>query len=117
MKDIKKLVKLDKKNYYETHLNLVNCILPVKMTPREVEILAAFMSLEGNIAQYRFGPSAKKIIMKDLGLSPAGLSNYMGSLFQKGFILKQGDIVSILPLLFPESTEQVYMFKLINTSA
>lgn len=113
-KEIRKLLKLPKQVYYETHLNLLNCILPVKMTPREVEILAAFMSLEGNIAQYRFGPSAKKIIRQDLQLSPAGLSNFIGSLMKKGFLIQQGDMINILPLLVPEATEQTYIFKLIN---
>lgn len=116
-KEIKKLLQLDRDDYFQTHLDLINCILPVRMTPREIEVLAAFMSLEGDIAQYRFGPSAKKIVMTKLGLSPAGLSNFIGtqgSLTEKGFLLKQGDMTKILPLLIPKQDEQTYLFKLIN---
>ena len=115
MKEIKKALSLNKTAYYETHLSLINCILPVKMTPMEIEVIAAFMSLEGDIAQYRFGPSAKKIVMAQKKLSPAGLSNYIGSLTKKGFLIKTGDVVSILPLLIPENGEQFYLFKLKNT--
>lgn len=74
--------------------------------------MAAFMSLEGDIAQYRFGPSAKKLIMNQLNLSPAGLSNYITSLMKKGFLTKTGDMIKIYEILMPEKTEQLYLFKL-----
>lgn len=117
MQEIKKGLRLSKDDYYETHLALINCILPVKMTTMEIKVLAAFMGLEGDIAEYRFGPSAKKIVMAKLGLSPAGLSNYIGShgsLTKAGFLKKKADLIEILPLLHPESNEQLYTFKLIN---
>lgn len=111
----KKLLRLPKIEYYKTHLSIVNCVLPVKMTPKELEIMATFLSLEGDIARYRFGPSAKKIVMKELNLKPAGLSNHMSSLLEKGFLKKVGDIVEILPLLIPNKEEQQYLFKIVNT--
>lgn len=111
----KKLLRLPKIEYYKTHLSIVNCVLPVKMTPKELEILATFLSLEGDIARYRFGPSAKKIVMKELNLKPAGLSNHMSSLLEKGFLKKVGDIVEILPILIPNKEEQQYLFKIVNT--
>ena len=114
MKEIRKALKLSKIEYFETHLALINCILPKKLTPMEIKVLAAFMSLEGDIAQYRFGPSAKKIIMSQLDLKPAGLSNYITSLLNKGFLIKKGDIIEILAILIPENETQLYMFKLVN---
>lgn len=114
MQPIRKLLQLDKIKYYETHLSLINCVLPAKMTPTEIKVIAQFMSLEGDIAQYRFGPSGKKIVRKELDLSPAGLSNYMSSLTEKGFLTKTGDIISIHPILVPEKIEQQYSFRLIN---
>jgi|SRR5688500_8843780 len=116
MKEIKKLLKLDKKQYYETHLSIINVLLPMKMTPSEIEVLAAFMGLEGNIAQYRFGPSARKIVMQELDISPAGLSNFIKSLINKGFLKKDGDLINILPILTPESDEQFYLLKLEKTT-
>jgi len=117
MQPIRKVLKLDKVKYYETHLELINCILPVKMTPTESQILAHFMSLEGDIAQYRFGPSAKKIIMEHFKLSPAGLSNHLSSLLKKGHIMKVGDMVQILPILMPKHEKQTYEFRLENQDA
>lgn len=114
MKEIKKLLKLPEADYYETHLSLVNCVLPVTMTPMELKVIAAFMALKGDIALVRFGPSAKKLVMKQLNITPSGMSNYIGQLIEKGFLYKQGDIMNILPILIPESTEQIYIFKLQN---
>lgn len=116
MEEIKKALRLNKTSYYETHLNLLNCLLPKTMTPMEVKVLASFMSLEGPVAQYRFGPAAKKIVRQQLDISPAGLSNYIGSLTAKGFLINQSGVITILPILIPKSDEQVYMFKLINNA-
>lgn len=116
MQEIRKALKLNEESYYEIHLSLINCLLPKKyiLTPMEIKVIAAFMKLKGDIAQYRFGPSAKKIVMEQLGLSSSGLSNHMKSLLIKGHLIKRGDMISILPLLNPEPNEQLYMFKLIN---
>jgi len=114
MKEIRKLLKLYEPEYYEVHLSIINCLLPRKMTPMEIKVMARFMSLRGDIAQYRFGPSAKKIVMQQLDISQAGLSNYIVSLTKKGFLTKTGDVVSILPILLPENEEQLYLLKLEN---
>ena len=119
MKEIRKLVRLNKTDYYETHLSIINCILPIKMTPMEIKVMATFMGLEGDVAQYRFGPTAKKIVMATVKpekpLSAAGLSNFISSLTEKGFLTKNGDMMHILPILLPETIEQIYIFKLENT--
>lgn len=120
MKELKKVVRLDKIDYYETHLSLVNCLLPIKakMTPMEIKVLANFMGLEGSITQYRFGSSAKRIVKENLHISSAGLSNYMSSLTEKKIFIKDNnDIISIYPILIPEDNEQLYMFKLIKTNS
>lgn len=114
MKEIKKLLKLSGIEYYETHLSIINPLLPVKATPMEIKVLSCFMSLSGDIARYRFGPSAKKIVMSTLAISPAGLSNYMTALIEKGFLIKTGDEITFLPILIPEDKEQMYLFKLQN---
>ena len=113
MKQISKQLRLDKDSYYETHLSIVNCILPVKMTPMEIKVLSRFMGLSGDISQDRFGTSAKKIVKADLGITSAGMSNYLRTLKDKGFI-KEGASITILPILFPNKGEQDYLFKLIN---
>lgn len=126
MQEIKKLLVLSKHEYYETHLSIINCIIPnstikvkdkdisIKLTPTEAKVLAHFMALEGDIAKHRFGASAKKIIMQELELTPAGLSNHMNMLFLKGFLKKDDTGITILPILLPEKNEQFYRFKLMN---
>jgi len=112
MRIIQKQLKLEKNDYYIKHLSIVNVFLPVELTPKEIEVLASFMSLEGDIALDRFGTSARRLVMRQLNLSPGGLGNYMKSLKTKGFIMeKQGDL-TILPILHPEAEGQGYMFKL-----
>lgn len=115
MEQIKKALYLDKTEYYETHLSLMNCIIPVKMTPMEIKVLAAFIKLEGDIAIFRFGPSARKVVMLELGISVSGLSNFITSLRNKNLLKKEGDNTAIWHLLFPEPTEQLYLFKLVKT--
>lgn len=119
MQPIKKILRLDKHRYYEMHLAVINPFIPNPLTEMEIKVLSRFMALEGDIANDRFGTSAKKIVKQSLNLSAAGLSNYIGegkgSLIEKEAILKKanGDF-EIWPLLYPEKEEQTYQFKLIN---
>ena len=115
MNTLKKQLKLPKHKYYMKHLSIVNIFLPVQITPKEVEVLAAFMSLDGDIAKQRFGTSARKIVMEQLGVKPGGLGNYLKSLQSKGFLIKDGTHkFKILSLLNPDSSTQNYMFQLIR---
>ena len=117
MKPIKKHKILDKDEYYQTHLSIVNCMLPIKMTNMETKVLASFMCFSGDFAKDRFGPSARKIVKKELGLSSAGMSNYIRTLKEKGFLLEREDKeLEILSILFPQDKEQLYIFKLTNQS-
>lgn len=114
MPELKKLLELDQLEYFETHLSLVNCLLPTKMTPKEIEVLARFMSLEGDVAKYRFGPTGRKLVMETMKLTSPGLSNYIKALTEKELLRKEGDVITILPILFPESNLQDYRFRLIK---
>jgi hypothetical protein len=81
------------------------------MTPKEIEVLANFMSLEGDIAEDRFGTSARKIVMAEMNIKPGGLGNYFNSLKEKGFLIEQGDKkFTIFPMLYPEPAIQKYQF-------
>ncbi len=114
MKPIVKTLKLDKIEYYITHLSIVNCLLPIKLTPKEIEVLAWFMSFDGILAEERFGTTARKIVRKELKISHQGLSNYMNTLTTKQFIIEEGKGFKILPFLHPDQQEQAYSLKLIN---
>jgi hypothetical protein len=113
MEALKKKLTLPKNEFYSTHLSIVNIFLPVKLTPKEIEVLAAFMSLEGDIAEQRFGTSARKMVMSSMGIKPGGLGNYFKSLLMKEFLLKDDEQgFKILPLLYPNPNVQNYMFQL-----
>jgi hypothetical protein len=42
------------------------------------------------------------------------MSNYIGTMKEKGFLIEKGDLLDIWPILIPGKDEQMYMFKLIN---
>lgn len=115
MEIIKKALLLEEKDYYTKHLSIINPMLPKSLTPKEVEVLGAFMSLKGEIAQIdRFGTSCRKIVKARLGLSDGGLGNYIKSLKEKGFILLNEENIMYIPkVLFAESNSQGYMFKIV----
>jgi|SRR6187402_902331 len=113
MKIIRKTLKLNKEEFYRKHLLIINHILPIQMTSKEAEVLAGFMSLEGDIAEDPFGTSGRKIVRERVGISAGGLGNYLDQLRDKGFIYEVEDKkFSILPILIPEKGEQLYQFKL-----
>lgn len=114
MKPIAKTLRLDKIEYYVTHLSIINCLLPVKLTQKEIEVLAWFMSFDGILANDRFGTTARKIVRQELSISHQGLSNYLKSLVQKKFLIEDGEQYKILSILHPNKDEQGYMLKLIN---
>lgn len=115
MPEIIKTLKLDRLDFYKTHLSIVNCIIPVKLTPTEVEVLAAFMALEGDIAEYRFSSGGRKIVKDRLGLSSSSLSGHLGNMLLKEFIKKDElERIHIWPLLIPEDSQQIYRLRILN---
>ena len=110
---IRKALKLKKEEYFKKHLLIINHILPVQMTNKEAEVLAAFMSLEGELANDPFSTSGRKIVMRKLNIKPGGLGNYLDTFKKKQFVLENSDKeLRIIPILIPSKTEQFYQFKL-----
>lgn len=101
---------MDRLNYYKVHLDVVNAFLPVKLTDKEREVLAAFMSLEGQLAEDRFGKLARAFVRKIVGLKPQGMYNYIKAFEDKKCVING----KILPVLMPEKNVQEYNFKLID---
>lgn len=113
MKPLLKKLELSKEQYYSKHLSIINVFLPKKLTPKEIEVISLFMSLRGDIAEDRFGTSARKIVMNHMGIQPGGLGNYLKALKEKEFIREdENGNLSLLPILFPSEPRQGYMFKL-----
>lgn len=114
VRPIAKNVLLESIEYYSTHLSLINCVLPVKLKPKEIEVLAHFMAFKEDPENERFSSHNRKIVRNRLNISHGGLSNYINSLRDKKFLTGRGKDVNILPILIPDSAEQTYMFKLRN---
>ena len=113
-KPISKSIELPEDEFYKTHMELINSILPVKLSIKEIEVLAIFMSFTGTLANDRFSTTGKKIVREKLNLSHQSLSNYIASLTNKGFLIEKDNKLDLLPILFPNNTEQTYLFRLKN---
>lgn len=113
---ISKTLKLSSDDYYRIHMEIINPILPVKLSHKEIEILSIFMSFTGTLAENRFSTTGKKLVREKLKLSHQSLSNYIISLSKKGFLIDKNNELSLLPILFPNNKEQIYLIKLINNA-
>ena len=115
MKVIQQVFNLDREKYFATHLSILNAILPAKLTDKELEVLSAFMSLDETITQENmFNSEARKRVMKKLNLQPAGLSNHLGAMITKGFLVKNDvtKLITIKQFLLPEKDGQGYQIKI-----
>ena len=78
-----KLDGLTQYQYCEAHLKIINHFLPAQVTNKEIEVLAYFMALSGDlIEQDRFGTQARKDIRTKIGISNGGIGN-QSTLFVK----------------------------------
>lgn len=101
--------------YCEAHLKVINHFLPAQLTNKEIEVLAGFMALGGDlIEQDRFGTQARKEIRDRLGISNGGLGNHLKSLQDKAFIYKdEKNKLQINNHLIPSTKKiQGYQFKI-----
>lgn len=116
MKSLKKTYTLSNKEYFTMHMNIVNALLPIKLTIREIEVLGVFMSFTGTLANNRFCTSGKSIVRDELGISSQSIWNIIENLKKKNIIINNDEgNLDILPILFPnDSNEQSYYIKLIN---
>lgn len=123
MQVITKALKVDKKGYYEKHLLILNVLLPdeqfpEKLKPKEIEVLAAFMSQDKNIIEDdMFNVLARKKVMQALNMKPGGLGNHLKSMLQKNYLDRHPVTkkISAKSYLFPVDNGQGYRVKLIKT--
>lgn len=118
MKIIQKGLTLLPRDYYLTHLSIINSFLPTKLTEKEIQVLAGFLSLDKSITDGdMFNTYARKIVKDSLqGMSSGSLSNYLSSLIAKGF-LEKNEItkrITVKEFLLPEDDWQGYQFKIIK---
>ena len=112
MKIISKSLDLSREEYFKKHLLIINPLLPVQLTDKEAEVIAAFMTIEYELGKFTFDTTSNEEVRKMLNLSHGGLGNYIRILQDKGFLLEENDELSILEILKPEKDIQGYQFKL-----
>jgi hypothetical protein len=87
MKRLKKQ-NVNRKEFYPQYLKLVNVILPKPLTAKEIEILSAFMELEGDLVENdRFGTQARKLVREKFGFKKhSNIDNYIKYFKRKGIL-------------------------------
>jgi hypothetical protein len=110
MKTLKKTLELKEEEFFITHMRIVNSILPIKLTEREIEVLGVFMSFTGTIANDRFCTQGKKIVRTKLNISTQSLHNFITNIKNKNLLItNDSNNLDILPILFPlDYNEQAY---------
>jgi len=109
-----KFDNLSKDKYFEKHLEIINAFLPYQLAKKEIEVIASFMSLEGDIIddENRFNSLARKKVKKKHKLTSANLSNYLKAYKEKKVIYEEDDMFKIYNYFFPSDKAQGYKFKI-----
>jgi hypothetical protein len=111
---------LSRKEFFPKYLKLVNVILPKPLTSKEIEILSAFMELQGDaIEDDRFGTQARKLVRNKFGFKTySNIDNYIKYFKDKGVLIKEEGKLKINRRIFiPKNEKEVeltFKFKLIN---
>jgi DNA-binding MarR family transcriptional regulator len=122
MQVITKVLKVGRQDYYIKHLEMMNIILPEtsfpeKLSSKEIEVLAAFMSQDKNlIEEDMFNGLVRKKVMEQLNLKPGGLGNHLNKMITKTF-LDKSDItkrITLKDFIYPEGNHQGYRVKLVK---
>lgn len=120
MKVIQRVFELSQVEYYQTHLKIINTVLPLNITDKEIEVLSHFMVLPPEILKYdNFNSLARSRVKESLNLSDAGLSNHIKSLRNKKFVRAEGKNLFIEKALIPDNSKQGYnlILKIKDTTA
>jgi len=112
-----KTLKLNRLDYYITHLKIINSVVALDLTNKEINVLAHFLSMEGDIRNDLFGTTSRKLVREKCGITLSGLTNYLDSLQSKKCINKDDTgKLSLHPIInIGSNTEHIYTLKLIMT--
>lgn len=112
---IHKEVRLSPYLYCLVNLKVMSSLVDTKMSVKEIEVLATFLSLDpGLTGSSMFNPEARKEVMKRCNLSAGGLGNHLRSLKKLKVVIKDpvNGILKVNPVLVPGSFEQSYNIRL-----
>ena len=83
-----KTLKLNRLDYYITHLKIINSIVSFELTDKEINVLAHFLSMEGDIRKDLFGSTSRKLVREQCNITLSGLTNYLNSLQVKRCVIR-----------------------------
>jgi hypothetical protein len=110
--NVRKSLTLSTREYYMTHLLIINTIIPpiLRITHKEIEVLAAFLTVPPDV---RFTSLGRKLVRDALSLSPSSISNYMKALITKKFILTspqdESIPIGVAPNILPNPTQEYHI--------
>lgn len=119
MKPLQKIIRANKEEYFKMHLLIVNTLVreEERMVNKEIEVLAAFMSLDKSVIEEdMFNTLARKQVKAKLNLSAGGLGNHLKSLIEKKHLSKNEVTgrITVNPAIIPGEPMQGYQIKLIQ---
>jgi DNA-binding MarR family transcriptional regulator len=122
MQVITKVLKVSKYDYYIKHLEIMNVLLPEdkfpeRLSTKEIEVLAAFMSQDKNlIEEDMFNGVVRKKVMEKLSLKPGGLGNHLKKMIAKNYLTKNPITrkIDLRSFMFPVNNSQGYRIKLVK---
>jgi hypothetical protein len=117
MKILLKELRLSEEDFYCKHFELVGLILDNPLSSMQNKILSQFV-IESTNGKKKdiFNTISRKKVKEKFKLSDAGLSGYIKSLIEKGYIQKDKSTekVYIHEKLLPDNQLQGYKLKLIS---
>lgn len=105
---ISKTFYLEGSKYYKKHLEILNGVIPVKLTGKEIEILSEIIRLGSKDNQ-----GVRNAIVDENNISHSNLTKYIKSLKKKGFIIDN----EVIPLVKTYAQEMNYNFTVKNTNS
>ena len=109
---IRKEVILKGKDFFSTHLEIINPLLPVHLTKNEIKILSLLLEYNNDKALKENYSNYRNYIRKSINITSQSLYNYIAGLVNKGAILDK-DTGEVNMLLIPNNREE-YFFRLIR---
>lgn len=89
VKIVEKKYLLPKKEFMIKHFQIINTLGDFQLTNKEIEVIATFLSLDTKIIEEDvFNVTARKLVLEHLNISQASLSNYLKTLIDKKFIIR-----------------------------
>lgn len=117
MKDVirKRIDLLNNEDFIEKYLQIIHLLLPVQLDKKEIDVLSSFLSLDKSITEDdMFNTFARKKVKDKLSLSSAGLSNYLRTLIDKAYLLKnkQTGTIKVNPIIIPKSNDYEFIINI-----